>query len=83
MSFATQMASHGKDSAKACVSGLRFRRLIQNKSQEDLFGPLVRIIHLLGNKGNVKDLSEKLYWWNDHARRDWAFEYYGKAPTED
>ena len=84
MSFATQMASPGKSGQKACVSGLRFRRLLQNKTQEDVFGPLIRIVRLLDKKTNINDLSQKLYWWqSDRTKRDWAFGYYGKAPTED
>jgi len=81
--FAAQMARPGKTGKKACVSGLRFRRIIQHKTQEDVFGPLIRIIRLLDKKANVKDLVQKLYWWNDRARKDWAFEYYSKAPSEE
>lgn len=83
ITFATQMASPGKNSKKNRVSGLRFRRLIQHKTQEDVFGPLIRIVRLLDKNANIRDLAQKLYWWNDRARKDWAFEYYSKAPSED
>ena len=81
-SFAAQMASPGKSGRGAQVSGLRFRRLLQNKSREDIYGSLIRIIHLMGKRANVKDLSECLYWWNERTRREWAFKYYEKAPDE-
>ncbi len=83
MFFAALMASSGKSGAKACVSGLRFRRLLQNKTSEDIYGPMIRIIRLLDKKANILDLAQSLYWWNDKTRRDWAFAYYEKSPGEE
>lgn len=81
--FPALMASPGKTGQSARVRGLRFRRLIQNKTREDLFGPVIRIIHLLEKRANVRDLAKSLYWWNDSTRREWAFDYYDKSPKED
>lgn len=83
MSFAAQMASPGKSGSKAKVSGLRFRRLLQNKTPNDIYGPLIRIVRLLDKQANVPDLAQSLYWWNDRTKQDWAFAYYEKAPGEE
>jgi len=84
MRFAARMASPGKSGKGVQVKGMRFRRLLQHKESEEVYGPMIRIIHLMDKrKCNVKDLARCLYWWNDSTRRQWAFEYYEKAPDED
>lgn len=80
--FAAQMASAGKSGKGAQVKGMRFRRLLQNKDSEDVYGPMIRIINLMDKQANVMDLARCLYWWNEGTRREWAFEYYEKAPDE-
>ena len=40
---------------KPPVSELRFRRLLQCQTQEDLFHPLRRILHLLDDQANLYD----------------------------
>lgn len=83
-SFAEQMAS-GKGDGSARVSGLRFRRLLKIKEQEDLFSALIRIIALLGGCANLQSLARSVYLWNDRyidIRKEWAFDYYSKAPNE-
>lgn len=81
--FAAQMASPGKSGSKAKVSGLRFRRLLQNKTEQDVYGPLIRIVRLLDKKTNVPDLAQSLYWWDKGTKQEWAFAYYEKAPGEE
>ena len=82
-SFGEQMASSGKNGSKARVSGLRFRRLLQNKTAEDAYGPLIRIVRLLDKKADVSKLANNLYWWNDRTKQEWAFSYYEKSPGEE
>jgi len=82
-SIAEQMATPkdgSKDNAK--VSGLRFRRLLKVKDQEDLFISMSRIIALLGGAVNLRSLAQSVYFWNDRTRKQWAFEYYSKATNE-
>lgn len=81
--FPHLMARPGKRGSKAAVSGLRFRRLLQNKTPDDLYSSLIRIIRLLDRKADIQDLARSLYWWNDRTRREWAFKYYEKAPSEE
>lgn len=80
-SMAEQMAT-GKPDGSARVSGLRFRRLLKVKEKEELFGAMTRVIALVGGTANIQSLAQSVYFWNDRTRKDWAFEYYSKAPTE-
>lgn len=59
------------------VSELRFRRLLQCQTQEDLFHPLRRILHLLDDQANLYDLANSVYGWNERTRKQWAYSYYG------
>ncbi|MFC1752871.1 type I-E CRISPR-associated protein Cse2/CasB [Thermoproteota archaeon] len=77
--FPHELALKKVHSDSPVVSGLRFQRLIKNETPEELFHSIIRVIHLLGNKANVRELAESLYWWNEKARIKWAFKYYEKA----
>jgi CRISPR system Cascade subunit CasB len=81
--LAEQMASP-KDSkeGKARVSGLRFRRLLKIKEREGLFTAMGRVIALLGGGVNLNNLANSVYYWTDKTRKQWAFEYYTKSPSE-
>ncbi|MDP2863326.1 MAG: type I-E CRISPR-associated protein Cse2/CasB [Desulfobacterales bacterium] len=82
--MATGKAVASKD-AKAKVSGLRFRRLLKVKDREELFSAMTRVIALLGGTVDLQSLARSVYLWNDRyvdIRKEWAFEYYSKAPNE-
>jgi CRISPR system Cascade subunit CasB len=81
-SIAEQMASGKGDSARARVSGLRFRRLLKAKDQEELFTSMGRVIALLDESVNLLSMAQSVYFWNDRTRKQWAFDYYSKAPSE-
>lgn len=80
-SIAEQMAT-GRPDGSARVSGLRFRRLLKVKEQENLFMAMTRVIALLGGSANLRSLAQSVYYWNDITRKQWAFDYYSKAPNE-
>jgi CRISPR system Cascade subunit CasB len=79
--FAEQMAT-GKSDGSARVSGLRFRRLLKAKESDDLFTAMGRVVALLGSSVNLQSLAKSVYFWNDRTRKQWAFEYYSKSPSE-
>ena len=79
--IAEQMAT-GKADGSARVSGLRFRRLLKVKEQEELFTSMTRIISLLSGMVNLQSLAQSVYFWNDRTRKRWAFEYFSKATNE-
>jgi len=80
-SIAEQMAT-GKTDGTTRVSGLRFRRLLKVKEQDELFRAMIRMIALLGSGCNLQSLVQSLYFWNDEMRKRWAFDYYSKSPNE-
>lgn len=83
--LAEQMATpkdHGSKEGKAKVSGLRFRRLLKIKDREELFTAMGRLVALLGGAVNLQSFANSLYYWNDRTRKQWAFEYYTKSPSE-
>lgn len=88
--LAEQMATP-KDPAsrdgKAQVSGLRFRRLLKIKNNEfdELFNAMGRVVALLSSSVNLQSLARSVYLWDDRytdIRKEWAFEYYTKSPSE-
>jgi len=80
--IAEQMAT-GKPDGSARVSGLRFRRLLKTKESDELFTAMGRVIALLGGAVNLQSLAKSVYYyWNDRTRKQWAFEYYSKSPSE-
>lgn len=79
--FAEQMAT-GKSDGSAKVSGMRFRRLLKANESDELFAALGRIVALLGGSVNLQNLTKSVYFWNDRTRKQWAFEYYSKTPSE-
>lgn len=80
-SVAEQMAT-GKGDSSAQVSGLRFRRLLKIKEREELFTAMGRVIALLGGAVNLQSFANSIYFWGDRTRKQWAFEYYTKSPSE-
>lgn len=80
--FAEQMAGAGKEGEDAPVSGLRFRRLLQRRNHDELFPALIRTVRLMDGTAHIYSLANAIYWWNDRVRKEWAFDYYAKAPEQ-
>nr|WP_216668502.1 type I-E CRISPR-associated protein Cse2/CasB [Cronobacter sakazakii] len=70
-SFAEQLGH--KEGNHAVMSELRFRRLSQARTQEELFRQLRRAVQLLGGVVNLPDLAEGVFRWcaeeNERERR--------------
>jgi CRISPR system Cascade subunit CasB len=77
-SFAGQMATPRQGGSEPRLSELRFRRLLQYQTREDLFPALRRVVRLLDGNVNLYSLANDLYWWGDRIKRNWAYEYYGQ-----
>lgn len=80
--FAVQMATPKSGSDRARVSSLRFRRLLKIADRSELYQPLIRTVHLLGGQANLVSLADDVYFWGDRVRKNWAYAYYEKAPSE-
>lgn len=81
-SIAQLMASPRPGGSGAKVSGLRFRRLLAVTGRDELYPLLIRVIRLLDSKVNLVSLANSAYWWNEITRKQWAYDYYATAPTE-
>jgi len=81
--FAAQLGTPPSERDKAAFSGLRFRRLLQANEPDQLLQGCARAIAMCNNRINILDLAESVYWWNDRARKQWAFDYYDANPAAD
>lgn len=66
----------GRDDRPA-VHPLRFRRLVEAKSVNELFPLLRRVLPLVNGRANVLELAGAIYFWGDNVRRRWIREYDG------
>lgn len=64
------------------VSESRFMRLVKIKTYPELYGALIRLVHLAGDSVPTPDLIKSIYWWDDQKRRDWTFNYYNALPDK-
>jgi len=80
-SVARQMA-RVKTGTSPQVAELRFRRILETDSTEELFPILNRALSLLGNSVNLLDLADSIYGWNDYQKKRWALEYYPSLPDK-
>lgn len=78
--FAKQMAGIEHDHIP--VKPLRFRRLIETKSQAELYPQLLRIIAILREPIDIKSLANGICNWNNEQKQVWAYAYYSVLPTE-
>jgi CRISPR system Cascade subunit CasB len=75
--FAHQMAAPKAEGNTAPqLSELRFRRLLQCETLDELFPALRRVVHLLDGNVNLYSLANSVYYWGDRERRQWAYAYY-------
>ncbi len=75
--LAHQMAAPKvEDSTTPQLSELRFRRLLQCETLDELFPALRRVVHLLNGSLNLYSLANSVYRWDDRERRQWAYAYY-------
>jgi CRISPR system Cascade subunit CasB len=60
----------------AVMSWLRFRRLMQFETPDELLTGFRRAIALAKGNANVVDLAGALLNWNDQRRREWIYAYH-------
>lgn len=59
------------------VSELRFQRLLQVQSREELFRPLLRILRLLDRHIEIFGLANDAHFWSRETRIKWMYDYHG------
>jgi CRISPR system Cascade subunit CasB len=60
---------------RPAVSELRFRRLLESPSTDELFTGLRRALPLLGHKANVLNLANDVLFWGDAVKKRWSYTY--------
>ena len=78
-SFARQMSIPKGEGP--VISELRFRRLLQQESLDDLYPTLIRILNQLDRSANLNSLAESVFYWGDGTRKKWAYDYYANLPN--
>lgn len=69
-------APPGDPDARAPVSPLRFRRLMEADGPEERRTALRRGVALAGNRIDVRELAAACLDWSETRRRTWIFHYY-------
>jgi len=72
----TKLAKDMAAGSPACVSELRFRRLLQHERDDRFYGAMIRVIRMLKYRVNAYDLIESMYYWNDEKKKQWAYAYF-------
>ncbi|MCO6428714.1 type I-E CRISPR-associated protein Cse2/CasB [Nitrosomonas communis] len=56
-------------------SELRFRRLLDSSSLDEVFGGLRRALPLVSYQANVLELANDVLLWSDNVKKRWAYTY--------
>ena len=70
-----------KDDVK--LSEVRFKRLLQIETADELLLFMVRVVRQLKGVVNVEDMAESVIFWNLKCKERWAFDYYACAVREE
>lgn len=62
-------------------SELRFRRLLDSPSIDEVFTGLRRALPLVAYQANVLELANDLLFWGDDVKKRWAYTYRWPAQT--
>lgn len=69
------LAQTMSEGEKPAVSELRFRRLLESPTTDDLFVGLRRALPLMGQTANIFDLADSVLFWGDVVKKRWAYNY--------
>lgn len=60
---------------KPAVSPLRFRQLLDARTDDELFTRLRRVLPLVKDRVNLFDLANAVFYWGDAVRKRWVYDY--------
>lgn len=64
---------------RASFSELRFRRLLESPTLDDVFISLRRALPMISYKANINRLANDLLFWGDEKKKEWAYKYQWSA----
>lgn len=63
------------DGERPPFSELRFRRLLDSSSLDEVFSGLRRALPLVKDQANVLELANDVLFWGDSVKKRWAYTY--------
>lgn len=81
--LAKAMSARSEGSDRPKVSPLRFRRLLELQTPDDLLAGMRRVLPLIEGDVLPRVLAQDLYWWGDKVKRRWAYAYDWPAGKSD
>lgn len=57
-------------------SELRFRRLLEAPTLDDVYLGLRRALPIIGHQANIHQLANDLLFWGDKVKKEWAYAYH-------
>lgn len=63
-------------------SELRFRRLLEAKTLDDVYLSLRRALPIIAYQANVHQLANDLLFWGDTVKKQWAYDYRWPAKSQ-
>ena len=67
---------------RPAFSVLRFRRLLEAPTIDDVFLSLRRALPIIGHQANVHQIANDLLHWGDKTKKEWAYAYRWPAKTQ-
>lgn len=60
---------------RPAFSVLRFRRLLEAPTLDDVFLSLRRALPIIGHQASVHQIANDLLYWGDKTKKEWAYAY--------
>lgn len=67
---------------RPAFSELRFRRLLESPTVDDLFVSLRRALPMIGYQANIHQLANAILFWGDKVKKEWAYAYRWPAKAQ-
>lgn len=74
-----QIMSEGE---RPAFSVLRFRRLLEAPTLDDMYLSLRRALPIIGYQANVHQIANDVLHWGDKIKKEWAYAYHWPAKAQ-
>lgn len=70
-----KMAEIMSDGERPAFSVLRFRRLLEAPTLDDVFLSLRRALAIVGHRANLHQIANDVLHWGEKTKKEWAYAY--------
>lgn len=77
-----KLAEIMSEGERPVFSALRFRRLLEAPTPDEVFLSLRRALPIIGHKANVHQIANDVLYWGDETKKKWAYAYRWPAKTQ-